>query len=686
MYIVLIYIEGDKMKKYFLKDTSLNNIDGDLFRYQDFSNNLRKIIEYNESPFNIAIVGKWGLGKSSLVNMALAPLKNKEKEYLICEINAWKYEKDEIGKAFLKELWERIQGKKILSFNFFHKDYNDIVKKMFESEEGALKKNGGLLRFLLYLGATILGSVATFAVYCMLSNKFYGINFNGNTFWLSTFLRYCKNIGSILVIPLVVWLGKLFMDKINAPAYKNYEISFPLETQADYEIYLKSLLQEYYKKNPSKKIVVVIDDLDRLSADKIVEALDALKLFMEYDRFIFIVPFDDEILKNALKEKRIKGISTFDSEYDGEMVLDKIFQFKIYLPQLIKYDMRNYAFEISKKDCADFIREYCNNNYKLFEEIVGKILIHNDVATPRQVKKIINTFVENVMISRDREQANKVGEGFVTEKTGLQTIAKISVMQSDYNEFYDLLFKDVNIINEMLMIHRSNGELSTLIVELSKDVQYDEKMVSIIESNIISGGGSYYSNSKYLFFAIQAVSAYKNRIQQNSVDKYCVALMKVVSISTENVINAYRVIHRFCSNSVWCQNVDVLLNYVSESNYVVIFDVITSRITLFNKENGNLTKLEEFLVDYIDYSDNPNNVINVLNIHFEKIDKLTELISKMMDLECDEDDASIKLAKFIDSCSVETIVEIINTEYKRPQNPSKYAPTLEAAMTAQGIV
>ena len=1086
------------MKKYFLKDTSLNNIDEDQFRYQDFSNNLRKIIEYNESPFNIAIVGKWGLGKSSLVNMALAPLKNKDKEYLICEINAWKYEKDEIGKAFLKELWEGIQGKKILSFNFFHKDYNDIVKKMFEREEGTLKKNEGLLRFLLYLGATILGSVAAFAVYCILSNKFYGINFNGNTFWLSTFLRYCKNIGSILVIPLVVWLGKLFMDKINAPTYKNYEISFPLETQADYEIYLKSLLQEYYKKNSSKKIVVVIDDLDRLSADKIVEALDALKLFMEYDRFIFIVPFDDEILKNALKEKRIKGISTFDSEYDGEMVLDKIFQFKIYLPQLIKYDMRNYAFEISKKDCADFIREYCNNNYKLFEEIVGKILIHNDVATPRQVKKIINTFVENVMISRDREQANKVGEGFVTEKTGLQTIAKISVLQSDYNEFYDLLFKDVNVINEMLMIHRSNGELevpellrnyydannilkrkyaplvnflifteylghknitpylymaqteagvlvgdkkqqdfmaaiescnlvtvrqllkeaailnsvfvenlkyseslmigniilsaidcydilpenskeeiavaiveripslsnstddfrydllneknlieichtansqehnsmveyilsnsqqnsndknkvglinkiakiknelsdltlgkfesytrewfvskeseiqdickfvqnegieyiagtfgkeyiqkiskyitenddfenslikqfgniiseflknnsiltildalmpcydypvlyamldeaveknkykdidnakgiakkivsvgvnklkgiygynilskisytieeddgemfddffidtigevqfeemiesfafnnsleilpntvkrlseysveengyapdirkllklftedqskefwkkiddlckyastkdyeilSTLVLELSKDAIYDEKMTHIIESNIIPGVGNYYSNNKYLVFGIQTVSAYKNRIQQSSVDQYCVALMKAISTNTENVINAYRVIHRFCSNNVWCQNVDVLLSYVSESEYAVIFDIITSRINLFSEENGNLKKLVEFLVDYIDYSDNPNRVINVLNVHFKRIGNLSELIGKMMDIEYDESDASIKLAKFIDSSSVDTIVEIIQNEWK----------------------
>lgn len=28
----------------------------------------------------------------------------------------------------------------------------------------------------------------------------------------------------------------------------------------------------------------------------------------------------------------------------------------------------------------------------------------------------------------------------------------------------------------------------------------------------------------------------------------------------------------------------------------------------------------------------------------------------------------------------------IHVIYKRPQNPSNYAPTLEAAMTAQGIV
>ncbi|MDE7310431.1 MAG: KAP family NTPase, partial [Eubacterium sp.] len=235
------------MKKYFLKDKTLNNIDDDQFRYQDFANNLRKIIECNEAPFNIAVIGKWGLGKSSLVNMALASLRNKKKDFLIVDINAWKYEKEEIGKAFLKKLWEGISEKDVLSFHFFHKEYSKIIEEMFNDKPVNLKKNEGLYNFCKYSACTFVASVLIFPIYCAVSNDFYGVNLNSRLFAASTFLRYCKNIGSIFIIPIVVWLGKLFMDKLNEPAYKKYDISFPLETQADYEIYLKNLLRKYYE-------------------------------------------------------------------------------------------------------------------------------------------------------------------------------------------------------------------------------------------------------------------------------------------------------------------------------------------------------------------------------------------------------------------------------------------------------
>lgn len=1091
------------MKKYFLKDKSINNVDDDQFRYQDFANNLRKIIECNEVPFNIAIVGKWGLGKSSLINMALAPLRNKNNDFLICDINAWKYEKDEIGKAFLKELWEKIKGKKVFSFHFFHKEYSDILESGLQESTDKSNNKRGLSYYLKSFGAIFVISIIAFIIYCCISNWFYGVEFGLLNFFISTLLRYCKNIGSTLIIPIIVWLAKVYIDKMNESSYKKFEINFPLVTQADYEIYLEKLLEDYHKKNVDKKIIVVIDDLDRLSADKIVEALDALKLFMEYDKFIFIVPFDDEILKNALKQNRLQSMGILDGEYDGEMVLDKIFQYKLYLPQLIKYDMRNYAFEICKNDCSDFIKEYFNSDCKLFEEIVGKILIHSGVSTPRQVKKIINTFIENVMVARDREQAGKVAEKFVTEKVGLQTIAKISVLQSDYNEFYDLLFKDINIINEILDIYRGNGEIQpsellkeyyicnedqcllkkqyeplvnyliftenlgqrnitpylymaqtkegvlvgdkkqqdfmaalescnfvsvkqligetpiltnllieqlkfnesplmgniilsaldcyesvpdnnnedlayaiteripniisaindfrydllnienlievchisqndeynslieyaincneldknyknrvrlinkisknknelsvdilnkfqmftrqwilsdesdikdiieftkndgvdciameygedyvqkiakhitdnddfdnnmitqfgdviriflqnnsimdivewiepcyeypimhkildesinenqykqnlnsiniakkiveigvgnlkeeygynilsklnyevndddielfdkffantitdqkfsdmmiafakensfellpntinelvkkslehkdyaedikrllqffteeqantfwkelenmcrynsnrdygvveNLIVELYKEDQYNNEMADIIERIIIADFARYYTQTSYFLFVIQVISTYVDVVTQTVINNYSIMLMNALPTNTNNVVNAYRVVNNNISDDIWLKNINTILKYVSKETYAVIYDIATSRVSLFNnEENNNLSLLTNFLVDNINISDNPNDVINTISENFLGISNVDKLVNILMDIEYDEDNASVKLANLFDAMNVEDIIRIIIDEYKQ---------------------
>ena len=45
-------------KKYFIKDTSVNGIDNDLFNYADISKVLESILESNEPPYNVAVIGK----------------------------------------------------------------------------------------------------------------------------------------------------------------------------------------------------------------------------------------------------------------------------------------------------------------------------------------------------------------------------------------------------------------------------------------------------------------------------------------------------------------------------------------------------------------------------------------------------------------------------------------------------
>lgn len=56
-------------KRYFVKDEALRNTDNDMFSYGDMKEVFKKIIDNTEPPYNVAVIGKWGLGKSSLIRL-----------------------------------------------------------------------------------------------------------------------------------------------------------------------------------------------------------------------------------------------------------------------------------------------------------------------------------------------------------------------------------------------------------------------------------------------------------------------------------------------------------------------------------------------------------------------------------------------------------------------------------------
>ena len=88
------FMKKKEEKKYFLKDSVLNNIDDDRFNQAHIVNNLRMIIENTNPPYNIGIIGKWGIGKSSILKILLKKYKEDDENYIVQEINAWKYEKE----------------------------------------------------------------------------------------------------------------------------------------------------------------------------------------------------------------------------------------------------------------------------------------------------------------------------------------------------------------------------------------------------------------------------------------------------------------------------------------------------------------------------------------------------------------------------------------------------------------
>lgn len=426
---------------YFIKDAELLPEQNDEFHHLDISKNIINIIENENTPFNIAVVGKWGLGKSSLIKFVTRYFKPNRSDYVIVEINAWKYEKEALRRTFLRQVLMKLGCE---DKNAVKKFYDKITRYGGEAKEKDMTFIEYVKEWLPVMGAAfglyIIGLIFAFIGKGILANV------NGTSFTIDKWTSFIfGQFASNIYIPIVTILIQRYI-KASSGKY-SFQITPPVTTTDEYEEKLKYIL-----KNDNRKIITVIDDLDRLTPAKIVEALDAIKAFVNYDNCIFLVPFDDSILKKALKKKSINLRNNEHLAIESDLFLDKLFQYKIFLPNVVLSNLPKYAVKLARREIPD-LRKLCGE--ELFDRICKEILIHRGVTTPRQVKKILNAFSNNVLLAFRRED-EYLDKGTFTSENGFKILAKISVLQADYSEFYNRLFLTTTLIEDFIQLSEKN--------------------------------------------------------------------------------------------------------------------------------------------------------------------------------------------------------------------------------------
>lgn len=271
------------MKKDISADKPITKREEDRLQRYGFAQRIASTIIQRGSSEGIVISlnGRWGEGKTSVLNLIESEL-NKEDDFIIIKFNPWRYEDEE---ALIK--------------NFLKKVADSLGREL----ENRKEKLG---EFISKYGSftTIIGA----------------------------------NIAEI---------GKSLNDT-------------GLEV-------LKDRIDEFLEIS-RKKLVVFVDDIDRLDKNEIFSLFKLVKLTGDFKNTTYILSFDEDMVASAIGENFGKG-----NIEAGRSFLEKIIQIPLKLPQAQVSALKNYCFslidkaiekaEISIKidDARTFASEFSNN-------------------------------------------------------------------------------------------------------------------------------------------------------------------------------------------------------------------------------------------------------------------------------------------------------------------------------------
>lgn len=390
-----------------LKDQPIKDIKDESLGLREYSDFMTDFIRNCDTPLTIALQGDWGSGKTSLMNLIDNSLKsndnNDANHFLTVRFNTWQYSQfnmsDTIALSMMSRLIDGIRkeaGDK--------SDLNEIFRKL----EGGIK---GLSTAIAISGASLIGQ--------------------GDT--MKEFFANLQQQGSA----------------IEDPAMALEKLKDNLEKVVTGATSTKGKIQ--------KKIVVFVDDLDRLVPVKAVELLEHMKIFLDIEGCVFVIACDYGVVVRGLKDKF--GIA--EGELKGKSFFDKIIQVPFKMP-IRKYDPDSYI----KK-----LLENCDIPFEDEDIVIYHDLVKNSVGfNPRTMKRLLNslkllTILDQKQLDSQNNFSSKDPDDYKRQSSRI--LFGTLCMLEEFEEIYD---------------HVANHLSATDIHDLHKGLKASKEFSSLRDS------------------------------------------------------------------------------------------------------------------------------------------------------------------------------------------------------------
>lgn len=358
-----------------------NETNEDLLGYQVHADLLKEVVlDSTMLPITIGIFGDWGSGKSSLmlltkegIDQWMKEEANKKEKVAQIQFNSWQFENYEDTKLTLIET--------VLT----------AIEKDLKKKQGVIKNGVDFLKKIKYLKLGVF---------------------------------FLKKIGQQVVPEELLKLlptkeewkkeltdddAKLLIEEVS----KGNATKFIERFREDFE---KIVVGADYR-----SVIVYIDDLDRCEPSRIIQCLEAVKLFVNVKRTAFVIGADERIIEHAIEERYNHKIEkkTISSPYSDYM--EKLIQLPYRIPRLSYSEQETYItlllcskiedeiqFKTIHQKFLDFRKKDKHTKYNLtsirqdnkkldFGEVEGLLPILPIMTkflngNPRQLKRFLNTF------------------------------------------------------------------------------------------------------------------------------------------------------------------------------------------------------------------------------------------------------------------------------------------------------
>ena len=340
-----------------------------------YRNAIVSIINNSLPKFTIGIFGEWGTGKTTLINSVDTALQT-DGNLIRVRLESWRYSQEQFPLvSLLKNIAYALPDKK---------QFEVLKLKLVTSSINFLKNTPEILTSVISKFASEEDEISQ-----------------------EMFDSFKKELNS--KIQLIAELDK---DTVYFDGFDE----------------IKNEIKNLRLVNPSFRIIVFVDDLDKCSPKKVHEILEIIRIFQDVEGFIYILGISDDMI-NKLGEMGNRG------KNNGDHYIKNLIQIHISLPKWSNQDIVKLVRDFIKKGMIhDKLKDVVDKNIELIS-----LAIENN---PREIKRFLNNFIVCYEIFSGKKSFEARELIFSGKKSfEARELLVIQAIHLRWKKFYNILVK-----------------------------------------------------------------------------------------------------------------------------------------------------------------------------------------------------------------------------------------------------